>query len=144
MMKETMRVILKPLLTWGALLAALGAVLVMGRSDHALGQTIDPQIDIQVVTPEPETSSDYNVLIDIPEGQVNFRATIAYLPQEWGIVKGDKIPVGAHVGTLLAQSVLGLINAACNQKLPVEFEMLNGTIDRPIPFPSRPDLSQHP
>ena len=125
-----MRVILKPLLTLGALLGVLGAVLVMGRSDFALGQTFDPEIDIQVVTPEPETSSDYNVLINIPEGQVNFRATISYIPPEWGIVKGDKIPVGAPVGNLLAESVLGLINAACNQKVPVEFEMLNGTIDR--------------
>jgi hypothetical protein len=121
---------LKPLLTWGAFLAVLVAVLVIGRSDYAFGQTFDPVFDFQIVTPEPETPSDTKVTLDIPEGQVNFRATINYVPQEWGIVKGDKIPVGAPVGTLFSQAVLGLINAACNQKLPVEFELLNGTIDR--------------
>jgi hypothetical protein len=121
---------LKPLLTWGSLVVVLGAVLVMGRSDYALGQTFDPQIDISLVNPEPETSSDTLLNLVIPDGNVQFRATVAYIPSEWGIVTGDKITVGTPVGKLFSQAQLGLINAACNQQLPVEFEMLNATIDR--------------
>jgi len=130
MRKETTRLILKPLLTWGALFVVLGAVLMVGRFDHAEGQTFDPVFDFQVTPLEPETPSDTKVNLDIPEGQVNFRATINYVPAEWGIVRGDAIPVGAPVGELLSEAVLGLINAACNQKLPVGFDMLNATIDR--------------
>jgi hypothetical protein len=46
-----------------------------------------------------------------------------------GIITGDKIPVGAQVGHLTSDAVLGLIGGACNQLIPVEFNMLNGSID---------------
>jgi hypothetical protein len=121
---------LKPLLAWGAALVVLGAVLAIGRSDYALGQTFEPELDIKIVDPQPNVSSDSILNLDIPEGQVNFRATISYIPPEWGIVKGDKIPVGASVGKLSSQAVLGLVNAACNQQVPVDFNMLNASIDR--------------
>ncbi|HSP55196.1 MAG TPA: transmembrane domain-containing protein, partial [Dehalococcoidia bacterium] len=58
-----------------------------------------------------------------------FAAVVAYIPSDWGIVRGETIPIGAIVGNLTSKATLGLVGAACNQELPVEFDMVNASID---------------
>jgi hypothetical protein len=131
MRKETIKVTIKPLLSWGAMVAVLATVLLLGKADTAFAEaTFNPELNVALATPTPETPSDYTVKFNLPKGDVNFAGVIAFIPPEWGVVTGDKVPVGADVGKLTAQSTLGLINAACNQDVPVEFNMKNGSIDR--------------
>ncbi len=77
----------------------------------------------------PESQSDITVLFNLPEGDVNFAGLVAFIPRDWGIVPGDEIPIGAIVGDLTSQATLGLINAPCNNILPVQFDFLNSSID---------------
>ncbi len=131
MRKEITNVTVKPLLSWTVMVAVLAAVLLLGKADTAFAEaTFNPELNVTLATPDPEVPSDYTLNLNIPKGDVNFAGVIQFIPPEWGIVKGDKIPIGADVGKLTAQSTLGLINAACNQDVPVEFFMKNATIDR--------------
>ncbi|MEX0682415.1 MAG: hypothetical protein WD904_09900 [Dehalococcoidia bacterium] len=77
----------------------------------------------------PEVSSTFASSFGIGEEDTNFAAVVAYIPPDWGVVKGDSIPIGTDVGYLDANATLGLINSACNQVLPVHFEFKNSSLD---------------
>ena len=121
--------ILKTLMRWGAVAAVLTFVMVASKADPVGAQTFNPVAGITVTDPTPETPSDLVANLDLPSGDVQFAATVAFIPPEWGIIPGDKIPIGAPVGTLTSKAVLGLINSACNQELPIEFAMMNASLD---------------
>jgi hypothetical protein len=92
--------------------------------------TFNPVLEISITDPIPEISSEITVDFNLTKGDVQFGGVVAFIPQEWGIVKGEEIPVGAVVGHLESRATLGLVGSACNQELPVEFDMLNASIDR--------------
>ncbi|MCH8992044.1 MAG: CRTAC1 family protein [Acidobacteria bacterium] len=115
---------------WGAVAAVLTIVMVAGKADPVGAQTFNPELGVTVANPEPETASDLITTLDLPIGDVQFAALVAFIPPEWGIIPGDKIPVGTPVGTLTSKAVLGLINSPCNQELPIEFPMMNASLDR--------------
>jgi hypothetical protein len=125
-----MQVRLRPLLSGVAVAAALMAVMLLGNVDSArAATTFNPTLQVSVENPATGASSSFTSNLDIPKGDVNFAAFIAFIPQQWGVVTGDNIPIGANVGQLDAQSVLGLANGACNTTLPVHFDMQNGSLD---------------
>ncbi len=68
--------------------------------------------------------------VSFPRGNSTQSLSVFYIPSTWGVVPGDEIPVGTTTGGVARSSTLGLINAACNQEVPLEFEMLNGSLDR--------------
>ncbi len=113
----------------GSLAGLLVLVTILGGSDSARAQTFSPDLAIQIAIPEPEAISGFTADFNLAEGDVNFAGVVAFLPGEWGIVPGDEIPIGAMVGELTSQATLGLINAACNTVLTVEFTFLNASID---------------
>lgn len=121
---------LRPLLSGVAVAVAMVAVMALGSADsvHA-ATTFNPTVQVAVVDPTPGASSDFSSTLVIPEGDVNFAAFIAYIPEQWGVVTGDNIPIGTHVGTLDATAVLGLANSACNQVLPISYDFMNGSLD---------------
>ena len=126
-----MQVRLRPLLSGVAVAAALMAVMLLGGADSAhAATTFNPVIQASVETPTPGANSGFTAKLDIPNGDVNFAAFIAFIPEQWGVITGDHIPIGANVGQLDAQSVLGLANGACSTTLPVHFDMQNGSLDR--------------
>jgi Thrombospondin type 3 repeat len=124
-----MKVRLRPLLAGVAVAAALLAVMVLGSGNSTRATSFNPTVSAAVKDPTPGKPSDITATLSIPSGDVNFAAFISYIPQNWGIVTGDHVPIGASVGTLNAKSVLGLVNSACNQQLPVTFDMLNGSLN---------------
>jgi len=117
------------LVTGGGLLGLLALILVLGSADSAQAGTFNPELAITMADSAPETSSDFTADFNLPSGDVNFAALVTFIPKDWGVVPGDKIPIGAVVGELEAQATLGLINAACQNVLPVEFTMLNASTD---------------
>ena len=117
------------LVTGGGLLGLLALILVLGSADSAQAGTFNPELVITMADNAPEASADFTADFNLPSGDVNFAALVTFIPKNFGIVPGDKIPIGAVVGDLTAQATLGLINAACANVLPVEFTMLNASID---------------
>jgi len=111
-------------------LAVLALITLFGHRDGAWAGTFNPELQITFESTTPETPSDFTSVFNLPKGDVNFAGVVSFIPKEWGIVRGDKIPVGADVGFLTAQATLGLINGACKDVVPVEFEMKNASLDR--------------
>ena len=120
----------KPLLGLGTLVAVLALVVLVSNADPSGAQTFNPFSTITTANQDPETASDIIAEFGLPVGDVQFAGTVAFIPLDWGVVRGDAIPVGASVGTLTSDAVLGLINAPCNQEVPVQFDMLNASLDR--------------
>ncbi len=114
----------------GLAVALLALVALLGTADTARAETtFEPTLKVAIADPTPEATSDFTVDFGIPEGDVNFGAVISFIPQFWGVIPGKDIPTGAVVGTLSSQATLGLLNAPCNTGLPVEFTMLNSSVD---------------
>jgi hypothetical protein len=128
--KETGKVRFKPVAVYGAVAAVIAFVLLLGSSDTVHATTFNPTLNVELADPAPETSSDFTTSFNLPLGDVNFAGVVAFIPRQWGVVLGDSIDVGADIGTLRADATLGLINASCNQPVPVVFDMKNGSIDR--------------
>jgi len=128
--ERTIDVIHKPLLSLGALAMTLALVALVGKADSIGAQTFNPVLTVTVTNPEPEVPSDIVSTFDIAKGDVMFAGLVNFIPREWGVVRGDAIPVGTSVGTLTSKATLGLINSPCNQELPVEFDMMNASLDR--------------
>ncbi len=122
--------ILKTLMRWGAVAAVLAFVIVAGKADPVGAQTFDPQLTITLADPTPEVPSVLTNDFDLAEGDLQFGGIVSFIPLDWGIVPGDKIPIGASMGNLFSDATLGLINSACNQVLPVNFDMMNASLDR--------------
>jgi hypothetical protein len=119
----------KRLIPIAPIIAVLAIVLAMAASDTAYA-TFTPELDVEIEDPAPESLSNYTLQFGLPEGDVNFGGVVGFLPPEWGIVAGADLPVGAVVGELRADATLGIINSPCNQVLPVEFTLLNGSLDQ--------------
>jgi len=131
-----------------AVAAALLAVTVVGSGNSTLtraASTFNPHVSATIKDPTPGKPSDITAALCIggtvpdpactapagtPSTDVNFAAFIAYIPQNWGVVTGDHIPIGSPVGRLDSKAVLGLVNGACNTPLPVSFDMQNGSLNR--------------
>lgn len=114
----------------GVLFAALlSFIAVFAGSDLAHAGTFDPTLGVEVADTTPETPSDILVDFGLPTESVQFAGVIQFIPQDWGIVRGDSIPIGTDVGFLDSEATLGLVNASCQQVLPVHFDFKNSSID---------------
>src|SRR3990170_3632345 len=113
-----------------AVVGALTLVLFAGGTDSVRAEaTFNPEFTLAITSTDPESTGDSIVDLNIPEGDVNFAGVVAFIPGDWGIITGEKIPIGAKVGELSSVAVLGLINSACFQALEPEFDMRNASID---------------
>jgi len=54
---------------------------------------------------------------------------VIYLPRDWGIVPGDRIPVGTKVGFIDSIETFGFINSSCDNPVSWRFELLNASLD---------------
>lgn len=131
-MKPKMRL----LAGWAAIAALSVLALVAGGADSAHAQTFNPSLAVAADDPSPGVPSDVVANFDLPDGDVNFAAVVSFIPKDWGVVPGDQIPIGMQTGLLDAQSVLGLANGSCSTQLPVQFDMLNASINTEdlVPF----------
>ncbi len=135
----------RALLAWGGATLVLSLLLMLGASDsNAQAGEFHPTLTQTIDDNTPEVSSNFSTTFSIEAGNVNFGGVIAFVPPETGIIPGDKIPVGAVVGSLNAQATLGLINGACNTSLPVDFTFLNASINRKhkVSFDDLDDVSE--
>jgi hypothetical protein len=124
----------RPLLAWGVAVGVLSLLLVLARTDATdagpAAGTFNPVLEVELEHTDPETPADFSLSFGISNpNDVNFGGVVSFFPPEFGIVRGDKIPIGEPVGELDAIATLGLINSACNQPLAVHFDFVNATVD---------------
>jgi hypothetical protein len=120
----------KPLFGAGSLAALLALLVFLGQGRDSIGaQTFNPEFIVTVENSNAGEPSDYTVDFNLPEGDVNFAAVVAFIPGGFDIVPAAEIPIGTQIGFLSSGATLGLVNGACNNPVPVEFEMLNGSIN---------------
>ena len=110
---------------FGAVLALLA---VVGTSDTASAD-FNPEFEITIVDPRGEAHSDVVLDFSLPKGDVQFGATVFFIPADYVITPSDEIPIGSIAGTVTAVATLGIINGACADVLPVEFIMLNASTE---------------
>jgi len=118
------------LLAWGAVVGVLSLLLVLAGTDKA-NADFKPELKLTLSNTQPETTGDFTLDFGIRDAKdVNFGGVVSFLPGDFGIVRGDRIPIGEPVGKLDALATLGLINSPCNQKLAVHFDFVNATTDK--------------
>ena len=105
-------------------------LLVLAGTDKASAD-FKPALTLTLTNTQPETPGDFKIDFGIRDPKdVNFGGVVSFIPPDWGIVRGDKIPIGEPVGKLDAAATLGLINSPCNQQLAVHFDFVNATLDK--------------
>ncbi len=57
----------------------------------------------------------------------NFGSTAAFVPKTFEVPTGSSVPIGALVGRLGSNAVLGLINGHCNSSIDVHFTLQNAS-----------------
>ncbi len=113
-----------------AVLGALALLLMATNTDSVDAQAkFEPTFTFQITDTAPDATPDTILDLNIPTGDVNFAGAVAYIPNDWGVVTGDTLPIGSQVGYLSSVAVLGLIGSACNQPLEPDFDLLNASID---------------
>lgn len=134
-----------------ALALAIAAVaLLMGRDAYGQTSFFTPCIK-GLATPdggaltstEPNANADIFAAFGIGIGedcerltaddqpaQYNSAGLVTFTPAEWFVANGEDIPDGDTVGEFSSFARLGLINNSCANTLPVNFTLIDGSIDR--------------
>jgi hypothetical protein len=66
----------------------------------------------------------------VPWPSAMYDIEVSFTPPEWGVAQTSDAPIGAWVGTLAAQSTIGLMNNPCFTNLQPVFNLLNCTIEK--------------
>jgi hypothetical protein len=115
------------------LLALLCATADQGRpllaAEPASAGSFNPAFEANTGHVDALTPSDLTLTLSLPPGDVNFSASVVFVPEEWGIVRGDSIPIDTKVGTANGFFTSGLVNRACDEALPEFFDLRNGSLD---------------
>jgi hypothetical protein len=74
----------------------------------------------------------FGVKKDDPEPWPNlmYDVQVSFQPPEWGVARGEDVPIGAQVAQLDVQTTLGLIDNPCNTGIQPAFELMNCTLDK--------------
>src|SRR6266542_4321030 len=110
------------------------AVLVFTLCAFALARTVHgdprfaPSFEVNLTNPTPQSPSDVRLSFQLALGP-QIAATVIYLPRDWGIVPGDRIPVGTKVGFIDSIETFGFINSSCDNPVSWRFELLNASLD---------------
>ena len=109
-------------------LVVLIALVSHGDTAHATGN-FNPDGTLTFEDDTPGATSDITTSFNLATGDYNFATTVGFAPPGLGVPTADSIPLGASVGTLNSTAVLGLINAPCANRIPVNFTFFNSVVD---------------
>lgn len=140
---ELMRSNLTRLLLVAAFAAAIGLIGVLAGKDSTRATSFNPTGGFAVDNPTAGANSDIVVELDIGAPDSLFSGVISFIPPAWGLADcpvgqpesatpecaDGEIPDGAMVGVVESDTVLGLLNSACNNQLDLTFELMDATTD---------------
>jgi len=126
-----------------ALAVAIAALAMLMMRDASGAQFFVPCGKINVVNAAAGAPSDVNASFGIGIGEdcvpqpgvddaamYNFGGVVGFTPPDWGVPKDSEVADGTTVGSLTAQSTLGLLNNACTNALTVSFVIYDATINQ--------------
>ena len=93
------------------------------------GGTYAPSVDVVLSDYSADANADITIRFSLDAPDYNFGAVVTFTPVEWFVASATDVPLGALVGTLDAQSTLGLLNEPCVNSVGVSFELLNASTD---------------
>jgi hypothetical protein len=114
------------------ILAASFAALAFTSSrqaDSVTASDFSPSFVAQIDDLRPGTSSDIVVSVTIPAENVDASVIGFSIPAEWGVTSGQEIAAGLPLADVDANMTFGLLNSACNQLVPIEFELVDASVD---------------
>ena len=115
--------------------AAVGTVLALSLLLLALSardgsaQTFNPSGIFSLSSGAANTPATFTTSFNLPPQDLNFARNVSFIPPEWGVASASDLAIGTQVGTLSSQATLGILGAACAQILPVQFDLLNGSVN---------------
>jgi hypothetical protein len=92
--------------------------------------TYAPRVDVVLSEYSADANADITTRFSLDAPDYNFGAIVRFTPLDWFVASEADAPLGALVGTVDAQSTLGLLNEPCNSPLAVSFELMNASTDR--------------
>lgn len=130
---------------WGAAaVVLLAALFLTTTSDSSVrAHSFAPTITAEVSDTTPGARADVTLGFEFDAPDALFSAALSFLPPEWGIgvcpandpanttaaCAGDSMSVGQILGENMSNSVLGLLNNPCITQVPVQFTLMNATLD---------------
>jgi hypothetical protein len=88
-----------------------------------------PIVDVIPSDYSAGANADITTHFSLDAADYNFGAVVTFTPSEWFVASEADVPLGALVGTLGAQSTLGLLNEPCVSAVGPSFELLNASTD---------------
>ena len=110
---------------------AIGLTLAPGENTSATTNYLTT-IDYTFDSTAPGAASDYSAVTDVPDPSKNFATDpgiISLSPADVFIAPSADMPIGAIVGDLTSNAILGLLNGPCNTLTPTQFTYNNATVD---------------
>jgi len=93
------------------------------------GGTYAPRVDVLLSDYSAGANADITTRFSLDAPDYNFGAVVTLTPPGWFVASEADVPLGALVGTLDAQTTLGLLNGPCGSPVSVSFELLNASTD---------------
>jgi len=109
-----------------AVLLAVVVVVAQGDTARAAG-SFNPTIEVTLSDPTAGAHADITRDFEMVAGDYLYLISMDFTPVEF--VLNTNVPIGAYSGDLNAVSTLGLLNNPCATTLPVNFAMMNSTLD---------------
>jgi len=122
-----------------------GVVLIsLGTSDSGRATGFSPTGDLSVSDTTPGANPDLTVNLILEAPDAIFSAVISFIPGAWGLAGCPvddpdaasrdcadlAIPDGSLVGSVVSDSVFGLLNGACSTQFPgLTFDLMDATTD---------------
>jgi hypothetical protein len=109
-----------------ALVIVLGGLALAGsvRADPRF----DPSFEVTLTQPAPQSASELKLNFRLDSGY-QLSTAVLYIPYDWGVVRGEEIPIGTKVASTDSIGIYGFVNSACDQTFPITFELFNASLD---------------
>ena len=111
-------------------LAALVIVLgVLALADTARADPrFDPSFEVTLTQPAPQSPSELKLNFRLDSGY-QLSTAVLDIPYDWGVARGEEIPIGTKVASTDSIGIYGFVNSACDQTFPITFELFNASLD---------------
>ena len=112
--------------------AALLLLLFASAGSRADGSSFNPSFSVTLAAYGDHSPTDvvYSLSLLAPDAMPSDMTS--FTPDTWTIASDAEVPDGALVGVMAGTVSLGLIGSACNQGLPVSFDLWDATTSQAV------------
>lgn len=112
----------------GSTLAIIGFMSAVALTASVRADPPAPYFEVQASI-WPQAPSDLTINLSFADDAPQFAALVFDIPREWGVARGEDIPVGTKIGQVSSLVTVGLIGSPCNAPIPVDFSLHNASLN---------------